>query len=82
MAAIISKVDTQDKVVALTFDDGPDPRYTPAVLKLARDKHVRFTFFVVGRQAQLYPELVKQEMAEGHVIGNHTWDHRILLSLA
>jgi peptidoglycan-N-acetylglucosamine deacetylase len=78
MAPIVSMVKTQDKVVALTFDDGPDPRYTPAVLALARDRHVPLTFFVVGRQVQSHPELLQQEAAEGHAIGNHTWDHPLL----
>jgi peptidoglycan/xylan/chitin deacetylase (PgdA/CDA1 family) len=72
---IVWKVATKEKVVALTFDDGPDPRYTPQVLRLARKKGLKLTFFLVGREIQLHPALAREEVAEGHVIGNHTWDH-------
>jgi peptidoglycan/xylan/chitin deacetylase (PgdA/CDA1 family) len=75
---IVWKANTDLKVVALTFDDGPDVKYTPAVLKLARDKGLRLTFFVVGKEAHAHPELVRQEVAEGHAVGNHTWDHPAL----
>jgi peptidoglycan/xylan/chitin deacetylase (PgdA/CDA1 family) len=72
---VVWRVQTDRKVVALTLDDGPDPKYTPTVLALARSKGVRLTFFLVGREIQLHPELARQE---GHVIGNHTWDHPTL----
>jgi peptidoglycan/xylan/chitin deacetylase (PgdA/CDA1 family) len=72
---IIWRVNTDEKAVALTLDDGPDPKYTPQVLKLARQRGLRLTFFLVGREIQLHPALARQEVAEGHVIGNHTWDH-------
>lgn len=75
---VIWRVKTNRKVVALTLDDGPDPKYTPQVLKLAREKELKLTFFLVGREIQLHPELARQEVAEGHVIGNHTWDHPVL----
>ena len=79
---VVSRVRTQEKVLALTFDDGPDPKYTPAVLAFARAKGVKLTFFVVGKQVQSYPELAKQEAAEGHAVGNHTWDHHIMTELS
>ena len=75
---IVWRVNTRQKVVALTFDDGPDPTYTPTVLRLARDRGLKLTFFLVGREIQLHPDLVRQEVAEGHAIGNHTWDHQVL----
>lgn len=75
---IVWRVETNKKVVALTLDDGPDPKYTPKVLKLAREKHIKFTFFLVGREIELHPELARQEAAEGHAIGNHTWDHTVM----
>ncbi len=75
---IIWRVETNKKVVALTLDDGPDPKYTPKVLKLAREKHIKLTFFLVGREIELHPELARQEVAAGHVIGNHTWDHTVM----
>lgn len=75
---IIWRVDTDKKVVALTFDDGPDPKYTPTVLKLAREKGLRLTFFLVGREIRLHAQLARQEVAEGHAIGNHSWDHQTM----
>jgi peptidoglycan/xylan/chitin deacetylase (PgdA/CDA1 family) len=73
---------TQQKVIALTLDDGPDPKYTPTVLALARSKGVKLTFFLVGRQVQLYPDLARQEAADGHAIGDHTWDHHVMTGLS
>lgn len=61
--------------VALTFDDGPDPVYTPKLLDLLREKGVKATFFVVGKRADQYPDIVHRAWAEGHLIGNHTWSH-------
>lgn len=61
--------------VALTFDDGPDPVDTPKLLDLLREKKVKATFFVVGKRAEQYPEIVRRAWAEGHLIGNHTWSH-------
>ena len=65
-------------VVALTFDDGPDPRWTPQILKILRAEHVPATFFVVGQQAQQHQALVRQEMQDGDVVGNHTYSHKDL----
>ena len=61
--------------VALTFDDGPDPVYTPKLLDLLREKGVKATFFVVGKRADQYPEIVRRAWAEGHLVANHTWSH-------
>ncbi len=61
--------------VALTFDDGPDPVDTPRLLDLLREKNVKATFFVVGRQAERHPEIVRRAWEEGHLIANHTWSH-------
>jgi peptidoglycan/xylan/chitin deacetylase (PgdA/CDA1 family) len=72
---IIWRVKTKEKVVALTLDDGPDPKYTPTVLDLARKKGIKLTFFLVGREIQAHTDLAKREVAEGHAIGNHSWDH-------
>ena len=66
------------KAVALTFDDGPNPWATPQLLDVLKKKHVRATFFDVGRMAQAYPDLVKREVKEGHVVANHTWSHPML----
>ncbi|MEV4015501.1 polysaccharide deacetylase family protein [Nonomuraea angiospora] len=65
------------KCVALTFDDGPGP-YTAKLLDILRKDGARATFFVVGSNAAAQPELVKRMSAEGHLVGNHTWDHKDL----
>jgi peptidoglycan/xylan/chitin deacetylase (PgdA/CDA1 family) len=65
------------KCVALTFDDGPGP-YTGKLLDILRKDRARATFFVVGSNAAAQPELVKRMSAEGHLVGNHTWDHKDL----
>jgi cellulose synthase/poly-beta-1,6-N-acetylglucosamine synthase-like glycosyltransferase/peptidoglycan/xylan/chitin deacetylase (PgdA/CDA1 family)/spore germination protein YaaH len=61
--------------VALTFDDGPDPRYTPAILDVLQREHAPASFFVVGMNAARAPELVTRAYAEGHEIGNHSFTH-------
>jgi len=68
------------RYVALTFDDGPS-RYTPRVLRLLRRAHARATFFVIGSRAAAFPELVRAESLLG-AVGNHTWTHPRLVSLA
>jgi polysaccharide deacetylase family sporulation protein PdaB len=67
--------DPQKKQIALTFDDGPHPDYTPEILALLKQSNVKATFFLVGSQAEKYPELVRAELAAGHSIGNHTYHH-------
>lgn len=69
-------------VVHLTFDDGPDPTWTPLVLDALRRHNARATFFVVGRNARLEPELVARIRREGHGIANHTWSHPPLVALS
>jgi peptidoglycan/xylan/chitin deacetylase (PgdA/CDA1 family) len=61
--------------LALTFDDGPNPRWTPQLLDLLARHEVRATFFLIGQYAAAQPELVRRMQAEGHLIGNHTWTH-------
>ena len=63
------------KQIALTFDDGPHPVYTPQLLDLLARENVKATFFVVGEMAEKYPDLVRAELAAGHVVGNHTYHH-------
>lgn len=62
-------------LVALTFDDGPDPTWTPKILEILRRENVPATFFVVGRESLAHPELLKAEASAGHVIANHTFSH-------
>ena len=63
------------KCIALTFDDGPNPQHTPRVLAALARWNVRATFFVQGKFAAAYPELIRQEVAAGHIVGSHTYDH-------
>ncbi|MCF6410772.1 polysaccharide deacetylase family protein [Pseudalkalibacillus salsuginis] len=72
---MISMGNSSEKRIALTFDDGPENIYTPQILEILRQKGVKATFFVVGERAKKYPEQLRQIYREGHVIGNHTWDH-------
>ncbi|GAB3868418.1 bifunctional polysaccharide deacetylase/glycosyltransferase family 2 protein [Dactylosporangium cerinum] len=67
--------------VALTFDDGPDPKWTPLILDALRRHHARATFFVVGARVNQYPELVRRIVAEGHELGVHTFTHADLAAL-
>jgi peptidoglycan/xylan/chitin deacetylase (PgdA/CDA1 family) len=64
-----------ERVVALTFDDGPNPPYTAEILDVLRTERVHATFFVVGRAVQAYPEIVRREAEAGNAVGNHTWSH-------
>jgi peptidoglycan-N-acetylglucosamine deacetylase len=61
--------------LALTFDDGPNPAWTPQLLEALAEHHAKATFFMVGRFAQAEPSLVRQVAAAGHLIGNHSWSH-------
>jgi len=61
--------------VALTFDDGPNPEYTPQILAVLDKYHVKATFFMVGEIAQQYPEVVRKVTEQGHEVGNHTMTH-------
>lgn len=69
------------KVVALSFDDGPDPKWTPAVLAILKDEGVPATFCVVGASAKRYPNLLQGEVAAGHTICNHTMNHAHMTKL-
>ncbi|WP_138754721.1 polysaccharide deacetylase family protein [Paenibacillus sinopodophylli] len=69
------------KRVALTFDDAPDSKYTPLILEILAKHNVCATFFIVGNRAAKYPAIVKRIHNEGHVIGNHSYDHALLSTL-
>lgn len=68
-----------ENVVAITFDDGPNPLYTPRILDILREKGVKATFFVVGLHVKKYPDIAKRIVNEGHDIGNHTYTHKDLV---
>lgn len=63
------------KVVALTFDDGPHPVYTPQVLSILKRHGVKATFFLIGKRVEQFPEIARRIVAEGHEVGNHTYSH-------
>ena len=69
------RMDKTDKVVYLTFDDGPIPEITPWVLELLEKEDVKATFFCVGENVQKYPEVYHQILKGGHSVGNHTFNH-------
>ena len=70
------------KAVALTFDDGPSPKTTPIALELLKKYNAKGTFFMVGHAVEGNEEIVKQVVAEGHQIGNHSWDHPVLTKIS
>lgn len=67
------------KVVALTYDDGPNPPYTTAILSVLEQEDVHATFFLVGRAVKAYPGVVRREVDDGDAVGNHTWSHAHLV---
>lgn len=70
-----NKQDNSQKKIALTFDDGPDPRYTGKLLDLLEEMNVRATFFIVGQKAQDHPELVERMLSQGHSVAFHSFEH-------
>jgi peptidoglycan/xylan/chitin deacetylase (PgdA/CDA1 family) len=71
----------RDREVVLTFDDGPWPGHTPAVLKALADQCTKAIFFPIGKHSGWHPEIMKQVAAAGHAVGSHTWSHRDLSKL-
>ena len=76
-----SRVLVSGKYIAMTFDDGPHPQNTPRLLDILRARNIKATFYVIGRSVDLYPQIVRRTVAEGHEIGNHTHTHRLLSKL-
>lgn len=68
-------VSTQAPIMALTFDDGPHPVYTPAILDLLRDYQAKATFFAIGQHLAQYPDIAQTLVAQGHELANHTFSH-------
>ncbi|MFG2650330.1 polysaccharide deacetylase family protein [Streptomyces sp. NPDC048436] len=77
----ILRMDGDGRAMVLTFDDGPDPRYTPGILRTLRRYDVRAMFFVCGEMAVDNKDLLREMADDGHVIGNHTWTHPLLPKL-
>lgn len=75
LESLICNNEIQKNHIAITFDDGPNDKFTPQVLNLLKKFNVKATFFCVGKQVQKHPEIVQRIIAEGHVVGNHTFTH-------
>ena len=71
----VKQVPTGHKVVAFTFDDGPHPGTTPELLRVLQEKGVKGTFFVLGSNAEMHMDLLRQIVAEGHEVANHGYSH-------
>ena len=68
--------------IAMTYDDGPHPKNTPRLLDILRQRNIKATFYVIGRNVEMYPHITRRIVAEGHEIGNHTYTHRNLKTLS
>lgn len=77
-----SRVSVSEPYVAMTFDDGPHPVYTPRLLDILKTRNIKATFYVVGTNAAAYPHILRRMIAEGHEIGNHTKSHAYLPKLS
>ncbi len=75
----VYRIKTPKKIVALTFDDGPSPVWTPQVLEELKKANVKATFFMVGHHVQKYPDIARRVAREGHAIGNHGYAHSVIL---
>ncbi|OEU47766.1 MAG: hypothetical protein BA861_10045 [Desulfobacterales bacterium S3730MH5] len=76
---VISRGKSGKKAVAITFDDGPDPLSTPELLRLLLEHDAKATFFVTGKRASQYPEVIRKMVSLGHSVGNHTYSHDSLI---
>jgi Predicted xylanase/chitin deacetylase len=81
-ATMFNEVATKEKLVAFTFDDGPNPEWTPLFLDVFRKHGAKATFFFIGSHIDQYPELAKKTFEEGHELGNHTFSHPFMSKLS
>jgi peptidoglycan-N-acetylglucosamine deacetylase len=72
---VVQRTGDRPGLLALTFDDGPDPQWTPAILEILKRENVPATFFIIGKNGQAYPEILRRIANEGHELGNHTFTH-------
>lgn len=78
---VYHRVNTEEKIVAITFDDGPHPKYTAEILDILAEYGAKATFFVIGKNLELYGDVTRRAAEEGHEIGNHTYTHTALQTL-
>ena len=79
---IIWHVNTKEKMIALTFDDGPSPTFTPEVLDILKKGNAHGTFFVIAHEVEKYPDIVRRMVYEGNEIANHTYNHKYLNNIS
>ena len=79
--SVYSRCEVTLPLIAITFDDGPDPVLTPRLLDLLKERGIHATFFLVGRNAAAFPDVVRRIVAEGHEVGNHSWSHPLFTQL-
>src|SRR5258707_14154634 len=77
-----TEVNVDGPYIAMTFDDGPSATNTPKLLEIAVERHIKLTFFLLGECVEQNPDVLRQEVAEGHEIGNHSWSHPNLAKLS
>ncbi|WP_223032192.1 polysaccharide deacetylase family protein [Hanstruepera marina] len=73
--SLINNPEIQENHIAITFDDGPHPEFTPQVLAILKQYNAKATFFCIGKHVKAYPNVFKQILNEGHTVGNHTYSH-------
>jgi peptidoglycan/xylan/chitin deacetylase (PgdA/CDA1 family) len=78
----VNSIRVDGPYIAMTFDDGPDAKLTPRLLDILKERNIHATFFVLGERVKDHPEILQREIAEGHEVGNHSWDHKALNKLA
>lgn len=82
LADVYFSKENENKQIALTFDDGPHYKYTGEILDILAEYDIKATFFVIGKLAELHPELVIRELTEGHEVAGHTWSHPHLAGIS
>lgn len=76
---ITARVETDEKIVALTFDDGPTPQFTDEILDVLKQQDIKATFFLIGKDLEKHPEAGRKIVAAGHEIGNHSYSHQRMI---
>jgi peptidoglycan/xylan/chitin deacetylase (PgdA/CDA1 family) len=79
---VYSRCEVTVPLIAITFDDGPDPKLTPRLLDLLKQRGIHATFFLVGQNVAAYPEVVSRMVAEGHEVANHSWSHPLFTQMS
>jgi len=75
LTSLHSNKDISKNQIAITFDDGPHPEFTPKALDLLKQHNAKATFFCIGQEVEKHPDILKRMLSEGHVVGNHTYSH-------